>query len=221
VSGRDWRVVWYRALSQLVQGRPSEAQRLFDHLYSELSGELAPKLALASAAELAGDLDTAGRLYEVVASTDASYTSACFGLARVRRAQGDRAGAVDAYQLIPRTSRLYTLAQLSMARALNERDGGQLPSVDDLARASAAIERLSLDPGQRSQLTVEILGTALELLEQRVQPSDAMLLGAPFQEEPVRLALEQAYRDMARLATGDEKIHLVDLANQVRPMTAA
>ena len=37
----------------------------------------------------------------------------------------------------------------------------------------------------------------------------------------MRLALEQAYRDLARLATGDDKIQLVDLANQVRPMTAA
>jgi serine/threonine-protein kinase PknG len=222
VTGRDWRINWYRALSLLAQGRPGDAQRVFDYLYSELSGELAPKLALASAAELAGDLDTAGRLYEVVAATDAGYTSACFGLARVRRMQGDRVGAVEAYQMIPRTSRLYTLAQLSMARTLNEHDGGRLPSVDDLARASAAIERLSLDPGQRSQLTVEILGTALELLERRqATPSDAMLIGAPFQEEPVRLALEHAYRDLARLATGDEKIQLVDLANQVRPMTAA
>jgi serine/threonine-protein kinase PknG len=109
-----------------------------------------------------------------------------------------------------------------MARALNEREGAHLPGVEDLARASAAIERLSLEGGQRSQLTIEILGTALELLERRAAPpSDTMLLGAPFQEEPVRLTLEQAYRDLARLATGDEKIGLVDRANQVRPMTAA
>src|SRR2546423_8339072 len=109
-----------------------------------------------------------------------------------------------------------------MARTLNQPDGDRPPSVDDLARASAAIERLALDPGQRAQLAVEVLSTALELFEKRLAPpSDAMLLGAPFREEPVRLALEQAYRDLARLATGDEKIELVDLANQVRPMTAA
>ncbi|HSR26179.1 MAG TPA: tetratricopeptide repeat protein, partial [Candidatus Eisenbacteria bacterium] len=136
VNGRDWRVTWYRALSLLAQGRPAEAQPLFDHLYSELSGELAPKLALAFAAEQAGDLELAARLYEVVASTDASFTSACFGLARVRRALDDRAGAVDAYQIIPRTSRLHTLAQLTMARTLIEYDGDQQPSVDELVRAS-------------------------------------------------------------------------------------
>jgi serine/threonine-protein kinase PknG len=222
VTGRDWRVTWYRALSLLVQGRAGEAEQLFDHLYSELSGELAPKLALAFAAEHAGDLDLAARLYEVVASTDASFTSACFGLARVRSAMGDRAGAVDAYQLIQRTSRLHTLAQLTLARTLIERDGDRPPSADDLVRASAAIERLSLDPGQRAELTVELLERALELLLTRAAPpSDAMLLGSPLQEEPIRLALEQAYRDLARMATGDEKIRLVDRANQVRPMTAA
>jgi serine/threonine-protein kinase PknG len=222
VTGRDWRITWYRALSLLVQGRPMEAQQMFDSLYSELSGELAPKLALASAAELAGDLETAGRMYEVVASTDTTFTSACFGLGRVRRAQGDRAGAVDAYQIIPRTSRMHTPAQLTMARTLIAREEDQLPSVEDLVRASGAIERLSLEAGQRAELTIELLETALDLLlSHAASPSGLTLLGSPLQEEPIRLALEQSYRDLARMASGDEKIRLVDRANQVRPMTAA
>jgi serine/threonine-protein kinase PknG len=221
-SPRDWRVVWYRGLSVLSQHRPTEAQQVFDRLYAELSGELAPKLALAFAAELAGDLDTAGRMYEVVASTDTSFTSACFGLARVRRAQGDRAAAVDAYNLIPRTSRLHTLAQLSLARMLIERDVSGLPVVDDLVRASVVIERLSLDTGDRAQLATELLEAALDALTRGgAKPSDALLLGSPFQEDAVRLGLERAYRDLARLATGQEKIDLVDKANEKRPMTAA
>jgi len=221
-SHRDWRVAWYRGLSLLAQHRPGEAQQIYDRLYAELSGELAPKLALGFAAELSGDLDTAGRMYDVVASTDASFTSACFGLARVRRAQGDRAGAVEAYHLIPRTSRLYTVAQLSLARMLIERDVSGLPVVEDLVRSSIVIERLSLDTGDRAQLATELLEAALDALTRGfAAPSDALLLGSPFQEVPVRLALERAYRDLARLATGDEKIRLVDLANEKRPMTAA
>jgi serine/threonine-protein kinase PknG len=221
-SPRDWRVAWYRGLSVLSQHRPTEAQQVFDRLYAELSGELAPKLALAFAAELGGDLDTAGRMYEVVASTDTSFTSACFGLARVRRAQGDRAAAVDAYNLIPRTSRLHTLAQLSLARMLIERDVSGLPVVNDLVRASVVIERLSLDTGDRAQLATELLEAALDALTRGgATPSDALLLGSPLQEEAVRLGLERAYRDLARLATGQEKIDLVDRANEKRPMTAA
>jgi serine/threonine-protein kinase PknG len=219
---RDWRVSWFRGLSLLAQHRPTEAEQIFDRLYSELSGELAPKLALANAAELAGDFDTAVRMYDVVAATDATFTSACFGLARVRRAQGDRAGASEAYNLIPRTSRLYTLAQLSLARMLIERDVSGLPVVDDLVRASVVIERLSLDTGERAELATELLEAALDALTRgAAAPSDALLLGSPFQEEPVRLALERAYRELARLATGDDKIRLVDLANEKRPMTAA
>ncbi|HEY4027961.1 MAG TPA: tetratricopeptide repeat protein, partial [Candidatus Dormibacteraeota bacterium] len=219
---RDWRVTWYRGLSLLAQRRYAEAQSVFDALYSELSGELAPKLALAVAAEQASNLEPAGHLYDVVASTDPSFTSACFGLARVRRAQGDRPAAVDAYQLVPRTSRLYAFAQLAIARTLMERDGDRLPSVEDLARASNTIERLSLDGRQLTELTTELLGAALALLDSRTAPpSETLLLGTAMHEEQVRLALERAYRELARLATGDEKIRLVDRANQVRPMTAA
>jgi serine/threonine-protein kinase PknG len=221
-ASRDWRVTWYRGLSLLAEGRHADAQRLFDALYSELCGELAPKLALAVAAEHAGDLETAGRLYEVVAGTDPSFTSACFGLARVRRAEGDRGAAVDAYLLVPRTSRLYALAQLAIARTLMEREGDRRPFVDDLGRASGTIERLSLEGGQLFELTTELLGAALDLvLSRAASPSDTLLLGIPMQEEAIRLALERAYRELARLATGDEKITLVDRANEFRPITAA
>jgi serine/threonine-protein kinase PknG len=219
---RDWRVTWYRGMSLLVQTRSAESQHVFDRLYSELSGELAPKLALAFSAELAGDMEMAGRLYEVVASTDSTFTSACFGLARVRRAQGDRLGAADAYQMVPRTSRLHTLAQLSLARMLIERDVSGLPVVDDLVRASVVIERLTLDTGERAQLATELLCAALEaLVGHAAEPSDALLLGSPFQEVPIREAIERAFRELARLATPDRKIDLVDLANQYRPMTPA
>ena len=140
----------------------------------------------------------------------------------MRRAQGDRAGAVEAYQLIPRTSRLYTLAQLSLARMLIERDVSGLPVVDDLVRASMVIDRLSLDTGDRARLTTELLEAALDaLIRGGVTHSDSLLLGSPFQEEPVRLGLERSYRELARLATGQDKIDLVDKANEKRPMTAA
>jgi serine/threonine-protein kinase PknG len=222
VTPRDWRVTWYRGLSLMVQGRPAEAQHVFDRLYSELSGELAPKLALAFAAELAGDLEVAGHLYEVVAHTDSTFTSACFGLARVRRAEHDRLGAADAYQMVPRTSRLHTLAQLSLARMLIERDVSGLPVVPDLVRASVVIERLTLDSGERAQLGTELMCAALEALNgHAADPSEVRLLGSPFQETPVRESIERSYRELARLATGERKIELVDLANQYRPMTAS
>jgi serine/threonine-protein kinase PknG len=216
----EWRVSWYRGLSRLAQVRPEDATRAFDLVYSELPGELAPKLGLALAAELAGNLDTAGRFYDIVSAVDPSFISASFGLARVRLAQGDVAGSVEAYGRVPPTSSLHTQAQLALARALI-RGSGPVPTVDDLSSASQVLDRLSLPDEHRAGLTIELLEAALALLASGGAPQagDVHLLGRPLREIPVRLALEQAYRDLAWPAAGDEKIQLVDRANQVRPVT--
>ena len=219
-AGRDWRVEWYRGVSFLAQGQPAPAREAFDRVCSELPGELAPRLALALAAELAGDLDTAGRLYQEVVATDPGYTSACFGLGRVREARGDRAGAVEAYGAIAPPSSLHVEAQLAVARALLSPAPGP-PSAEELALASATIERLALDPAVRGELCARLLETALDQLGSgALEPrDDVLLLEEPLRQVPLRLALERAYRDLARLATGAERIRLVDLANRVRPRT--
>jgi serine/threonine-protein kinase PknG len=216
----DWRVGWYRGLSLLAQGRPTDAAAALDRVYSSLPGELAPKLALALAAEESGDLSRAARFYEVVAATDPGFTSAAFGLARVREAQGDWRGAVAAYASVAPTSSLHVEAQVALARMLiGGPQGGR--GVDELARASEVIERLALDGRRRAELTVELLEAALGLLgagraaaERRVA-----VLGLPLEEVPLRLGLERAYRELARLGTRQERIRLVDRANQTRPPT--
>jgi serine/threonine-protein kinase PknG len=219
-AGHDWRVLWYRGVSLLARGQPAAAREPFDRVCSELPGELAPRLALALAAELAGDLDTAGRLYHGVAATDPAFTSACFGLGRVREAKGDRAGAVEAYGAIAPPSSLHVEAQLAVARALLSPAPGP-PTAEELARASATVGRLALDSKVRGELSVRLLETALDQLASgALEPRDDLrLLGQPLRPLPLRLALERAYRDLARLATGAERVRLVDLANRVRPRT--
>jgi serine/threonine-protein kinase PknG len=221
VNGREWRGHWYRALSLLAQGRPAEAGQAFEVVYSELPGELAPKMGIALAAELSGDLVKAARHYEIVASADPSFTSASFGLARVLLAQGDLAGAVSAYERIPPSSSLHAQAQLALARTLI-RGGPSGPTVENLASASAVIERLTLPDEQRAELAAALLEPALELIVTGATPRTPglRLLGQPPLETPVRLALERAYRDLAWVAVGEEKIDLVDRANLVRPVTA-
>src|SRR5207237_9522590 len=71
-NARQWRVSWYRGLSRLDQGRPEDGSRAFDRVYSELPGELAPKLGLAIAAELTGNLERAARFYDGVSTLDPS-----------------------------------------------------------------------------------------------------------------------------------------------------
>ena len=49
----DWRIAWYNGLRELASGQPDAARAAFTAVYDELPGELAPKLALAFAAEAA------------------------------------------------------------------------------------------------------------------------------------------------------------------------
>jgi serine/threonine-protein kinase PknG len=217
----DWRVTWYRGLRLLASGEAADARMAFDRVNFDLPGELAPKLAEALAAEQAGDLHRAASLYDAVSATDPNHTSACFGLGRVRESMGDRAGAVEAYRRIPQSSNLRALAQVAVARALIRFGPGAPPTAADLNHAAVTIEGLGLDPAQRARLTIELLQAALRLLSNRGQADPrVVLMGRRLLETDVRLGLEQAHRDLARQAVGEEKIRLVDEANRLRPMTA-
>ncbi len=123
----DWRVVWYRGVAALVDRRPRDARRSsFDAVYDAFPGEPAPKLALGVCAEVLGQLDNAAEYYRLVWTTDPSYVSAAFGLARVRLAAGDRAGAVRALESVPESSIHYTAARVAAVRArLRQRRRGR------------------------------------------------------------------------------------------------
>ncbi len=216
----EWRVWWYRGLSSLDAGDPVQAGAEFDRVYGDLPGELAPKLALAVSAELTGDLTAAARLYDVVATTDPGHTTACFGLARCRLAAGDRLGAVAAYNRVPELSSSYLEAQVAAARALVVSTGNPAPVLEDLTRAGKTADRLTLDGEQRAGLARDLFDAALLLLRTghvRADPG-VTLLGEPLTERRLRSGLERAYRALAHLAaTPDERIRLVDQANEVRP----
>jgi serine/threonine-protein kinase PknG len=216
----EWRARWYRGRLLLAAGKPADAQHVFDQVYFDLPGELAPKLAFAIAAEQAGNLELAGRMYDLVSRTDPAYVSACFGLARCLVAAGDRKGALAALDRIPLTSSLYLRSRMETARALAAKSKPD-PSPEELSAASVMIEAMSVGGLERHRLAQMIYGTALDLvLSRALQPNPAIrILGQPLQEEYLRVGLEQAYRALARLADGDAKIALVDTANRVRPRT--
>jgi serine/threonine-protein kinase PknG len=217
----DWRVTWYRGLSLLARGDAAGARGAFDRAWDDLPGELAPRLALAMAAELDGDLPSAARLYDTVCATDPAFTSAAFGLARVRETEGDRAGAVAAYERVPGTSRAHVAAGVAMAGALLRRGAGAAPGTAELVRASAVIEGLALDPEQRARLAAGLLEAALDLLTSGAIAADAgvRLLGCGLEETALRRGLERACRDLANLSPRAERLRLVDRANVVRPVT--
>jgi serine/threonine-protein kinase PknG len=217
----DWRVTWYRSLSLLAEGRAREAAAGFDLVQTDVPGELAPQLAEALAAELAGDQPRAARLYAAVVATDPRFTSAAVGLGRVLETQGDRAGAVAAYDLVPETSSAHLPALLAKARALVRRPPpGSEPTAADLAAAAALIDALPAERRrERAELEIELLETTLALLLAGVWPAGVSVRGRPLDETRLRLDLEGRYRDLARHDPTADVDALVNRANAVRPVT--
>ncbi|MFD5335914.1 serine/threonine-protein kinase [Streptomyces hawaiiensis] len=228
----DWRVVWYRGLAALVTGDDEGAALAFDAIYDAFPGEIAPKLALGLCAEVLGQLDNAAEYYRLVWSTDPSYVSAAFGLARVQLATGDRRGAVRTLESVPESSIHYTAARVAAVRARLRRrtaTASDAPFLEDLTAAAAQVEALEaygLDPARREQLSAEVLGCALDWVLSGGQGSappaagGRTLLGSGLDERGLRFGLERSYRTLARLARGgEERIDLVERANRYRPRT--
>ncbi|MEE1785376.1 tetratricopeptide repeat protein [Streptomyces sp. SP17BM10] len=230
----DWRVVWYRGLAALVgattgSGAPDEASlraaaEAFDAVYDAFPGESAPKLALAICAELLGDGGDAAEFYRLVWTTDQSYLSAAFGLARVRLGEGMRPDAVRVLESVPATSSQYTAARIAAVRArLRERPATE-PLGADLAAGSDQLTALKLDDRRREELSVEVLRAALGWVTAgsagAAQGGRPTVLGRPADERELRFALEQSYRVLARLADRAEtRIEMVERANRARPRT--
>jgi serine/threonine-protein kinase PknG len=218
----EWRALWYRGVAALASDRPDDALAGFTAVYRAVPGELAPKLALATAAEIAGTPDEAAGWYEVVSRTDPSYTAATFGLARCRLVTGDRASALAALERVASSSSAHVDAQIARIRILLGDDGRAGAELDDVHEAATALVALPLDPERRAALDAELLTAALALVTSgSVDPDPAVtVLERPLTERELRLGLEQRYRDLARRAgDGGERIRLVDLANHVRPRT--
>ncbi|GHH87171.1 serine/threonine protein kinase [Streptomyces sulfonofaciens] len=238
----DWRVIWYQGVVALATGDHARAALSFDAVYDAFPGEPAPKIALGICAEALGQLDNAAEYYRLVWTTDPSYVSAAFGLARVQFAAGDRRGAVGTLESVPESSIHYTAARVAAVRArLRHRlatapggtgaPGSADPSfLADLTAAAGQVEALDafgLDAVRRELLSTEVLGTALDWVLSGSQGSApprgggrTVLLGSELDERGLRFGLERSYRTLARLTdSGRERIELVERANRLRPRT--
>ncbi|TDV46868.1 serine/threonine-protein kinase [Actinophytocola oryzae] len=222
----DWRPDWYQGLIAIATREPADATAAFERVYDAVPGEIPPKLALAVAAEYAGNHFQAARYYELVWRTDRAWVSAAFGLARVYLAQGARAGAIEVLEAVPDTSSHHLAAQVAAIRIKARADDAAKATEQDLQDASRKLERLAaLDAERRTILSAEVLEAAHEWVRAG-RPSGSqdsanqVVLGCRLTERDLRFGLERCYRVLARLASTQERRHeLVDKANAIRPRT--
>lgn len=214
--GTPWRLTWYRGMAALLNGDYDQATKHFTTVLDFLPGEIAPKMALAATAELAGDEKNLD-FYRTVWSTDNSVISAGYGLARTLAARGERAEAVRMLDNVPPTSRHFTTARLTSAVTLLS--GRTLSEVteDDIREAARRVEALPETEPRVLQIRALVLGTALDWIKSN-HSTGHHILGVPFTKRGLRQGVERCLRALARRAT--ERAHryaLVDLANATRP----
>jgi serine/threonine-protein kinase PknG len=216
--GWRWRLVWFRAVADLLSADYESATKHFTEVLDTLPGELAPKLALAATAELSRTADE-GTFYKTVWNTDNGIISAGFGLARAQSADGHRDAAVETLDQVPPTSRHFTTARLTSAVTLLSGRSGSEVTEQQIRDAAHRVEALPDTEPRVLQIRALVLGTAMDWLADNTASTNH-ILGFPFTEHGLRLGVEASLRGLARVApTQAHRYALVDLANNVRPMS--
>ncbi len=216
--GWRWRLVWFRAVAELLSADYESATKHFTEVLDTLPGELAPKLALAATAELSGSADE-NTFYKTVWNTDNGIISAGFGLARAQSANAQRDDAVTTLDQVPPTSRHFTTARLTSAVTLLSGRSGSEITEQQIRDAARRVEVLPDTEPRVLQIRALVLGTAMDWLADNTASTNH-ILGFPFTEHGLRLGVEASLRGLSRVApTQEHRYALVDLANSVRPMS--
>ncbi|CAN5835126.1 serine/threonine-protein kinase PknG [soil metagenome] len=216
--GWRWRVIWFRAVSDLLTADYESATKHFNEVLDMLPGEHAPKIALAATAELAGNTNLE-QFYRTVWNTDNGVISAGFGLARAQSAVGERESAVRTLDQVPPTSRHFTTARLTSAVTLLSGRSSTELTEQQIRDAARRVEALPDSEPRVLQLRALVLGTAMDWIADN-EASTNHILGFPFTQHGLQLGVEAALRALARVApTQAHRYALVDLANAVRPMS--
>lgn len=216
--GWHWRLVWFRAVGELLVGSYESATKDFTEVLNTLPGELAPKVALAATAELSGS-EAERAFYQTVWNTDNGIISAGFGQARVQALAGDREAAVHTLDEVPATSRHFTTARLTSAVTLLSAPTTAEITERQIRDAARRVEALPETEPRVLQIRTLVLGTALDWLADHTASTNH-ILGFPFTEHGLRLGVEASLRGLARVApTKAHRYALVDLANNVRPVS--
>jgi serine/threonine-protein kinase PknG len=218
-EGNTWQVTWMRGIISLLAADFATAAAHFDAVYSHLPGELAPRLALAACAELAGRADLALPHYTRIWTCDHRFVSAAYGRARLLDLEGNSTDAITTLHQVPKTSAQYGIAQTAAIQtALHSRTAP--PSLLDLHHMAGRLDELKLEPRRRHLVSTRILHLALDTVARTGPAAEPPIFGARPEERELRLALERSYRDLAHACTRrEDQVYYFDLANRHRPRT--
>ncbi|MBC3185746.1 serine/threonine protein kinase [Corynebacterium sp. zg-331] len=159
------------------------------------------------------------RLYSLVWMTNPATVSSAFGLARQLMAENQLELAVQALDKVPQASRHHRMAQLTSILQLISADLTE----SRIRRAARRLEEIPTNEPRFLQIKTAVFSSGLKFLRDagldRAASSNA-LLDYPFTQRGLRYALADALRRQARNAPFPRhRYDLVDMANQVRPVT--
>ena len=158
-------------------------------------------------------------LYGLVWATNPTTVSSAFGLARQLMAEDQIEMAVAALDRVPQASRHHRMAQLTTILQLIS---GTLTE-SRIRRAARRLEEIPTNEPRFLQIKIAVMSAGLNFLrdadvESAASPND--LFDYPFTQRGLRYGLSYTLRQQARQAPfARHRYALVDLANQVRPVT--
>lgn len=159
------------------------------------------------------------RLYGLVWATNPTTVSSAFGLARQLRAEHQIEMAVAVLDKVPNASRHQRMARLTTILQLIS---GRLTE-SRIRRAARRLEEIPTNEPRFLQIKIAVISAGLNFLrdaqlQAAASPND--LFEYAFTERGLRYGLADTLRALARQAPfSRHRYALVDLANQVRPVT--
>lgn len=159
------------------------------------------------------------RLYGTVWATNPTTVSSAFGLARLLRAENQVEMAVATLDRVPNASRHQRMARLTTIVQLISQDVNE----SRVRRAARRLEEIPTNEPRFLQIKIAVITAGLSFLrdsklQAAASPND--LFEYAFTERGLRYGLADTLRALARQAPfSRHRYALVDLANQVRPVT--
>ncbi|WP_111725194.1 serine/threonine protein kinase [Corynebacterium renale] len=163
------------------------------------------------------------RLYALVWATNPTTVSSAFGLARQLRAEGAVAAAVAALDKLPGASRHQRMAALTSVLHLIGREGAWA-TPECIREAERRLMEIPTNEPRFLQIQTAVMVAALGgLREAGLEQPDgapATLFDYPYTQRGLRTGIAETLRVVARTAPyAKHRYSLVDIANQIRPVT--